>query len=109
MAKKTTTKKRAATKKRARWLDPKSHAPLIKQYAGQMESFLTAMADGKIEKSELSAQEKLLADLMREIEPNLDDDLHAKVTKLLCEITVYDMMQMTFAMQDAKPKAKFKG
>lgn len=113
MAKKTNpqpaAKAKAPASKRTRWLDPKSNAPLIKQYAEEMESFLKAMADGKIEDKEIEEQEKTLTDLMQEIEPKLDDELHEKVTKLLCEITVYDMMQMTLAMQAAKPKTKFKG
>ncbi|MFM7149769.1 MAG: hypothetical protein ACKO23_07995 [Gemmataceae bacterium] len=99
----------AKSAKRVRWFDPKTHAPLLNEYAGEMESFLKAMADGVIEEGELKEQEKDIVALMKEIEPKLDDDLHAKVTRLLCEITVYDMMQMAFTMQENRPSAKFKG
>lgn len=67
------------------------------------------MADGKIEAHELRDQEARLVALMKEVEPLLDDTLHEKVTRLLCELTAYDLMQMTFAMQQARPKTAFRG
>lgn len=110
MAKKAAAKPAKPAKlKRTAWLDPKSSAPLLKAYAGEMESFLKAMADGVIEPSELEEQEKEIIALMQEVEPLLDDVVHEKVTRLLCEVTVYDMMQMAMALQESKPKTKFKG
>lgn len=102
-------KSSAKAPKRVRWFDPKTHAPLLNEYAGEMESFLKAIADGVIEEGELKEQEKEIVALMKEIEPKLDDELHAKVTRLLCEVTVYDMMQMVFTMQENRPTSKFKG
>ncbi len=32
----------------------------------------------------------------------LDDAIHAKVTRLLCEITAYNIMQFTHEMQEAR-------
>jgi hypothetical protein len=46
---------------------------------------------------------------MKEIEPKLDDGLHAKVTELLCELTAHDLMQMLYQMQQARPKTVFRG
>jgi hypothetical protein len=117
MAKKATAKapaakKRTAPKKPARrtkWLDPKLKTPLIEGYARKMKSFLTAMADGVIEKRELKQQEKRLVSLMKKVEPRLDDELHEQVTHLLCEITVYDMMQMLVELHDARPESRFRG
>lgn len=51
------------------------------------------MEDGKIDESELDEQEQRLVGLMQEIEPQLDDALHERVTELLCELTAYDLMQ----------------
>lgn len=97
------------TGKRASWLDEKSHKILIEQYARQLDSFLQAMADGKIEPSELRDQEARLVGLMKEVEPQLDDALHEKVTRLLCELVAYDLMQMVHTMQESRPKTTFRG
>ncbi len=47
--------------------------------------------------------------LMREVEPLLDDDLHARVTRPLCELTTYDVMQMVRGLHQARPKTQFRG
>ncbi len=94
---------------RASWLDAKKQTPVIEEAARQMESFVTAMADGIIEAHELKQQEERLVALMKEIEPLLDDDMHEKITKLLCELTVYDLMQILHTMQQSKPTTKFRG
>jgi len=94
---------------RLSWFDEKTHAPLIEGYARQLDSFLETIADGRVDPSELMAQEERLVKLMEEIEPQLDDALHAKVTQLLCELTAYDLMQTISAMQAVRPKATFRG
>ncbi|MBP7933362.1 MAG: hypothetical protein KA354_01825 [Phycisphaerae bacterium] len=94
---------------RLSWLDGASHRPLIDRYARQLRSFLEAVADGVIEERELAAQEERLVKLMKEVEPRLNDALHAKVTELLCELTAYDIMQMMHAMCENRPKSVFQG
>ena len=95
--------------KRTSWFDEKSHHVLIEQHAKQLDPFLQAMADGKVDAPELHAQEERLVALMKEIEPKLDDALHEKVTRLLCELVAYDQMQMVHTMQEARPKGVFRG
>jgi hypothetical protein len=115
MAKKTASKASSIKKpkpkkksaRRASWLDPKSNTPLIEDYARAMKSFLKAMADGVIDRDELQKQEKKLVRLMKKIEPQLDDELHEQITQLLCEITVYDIMQMLIELQDTRPETRF--
>jgi hypothetical protein len=102
-------KKKSSTTERLSWFDEKTHAPLIEEYARQLDSFVDTMADGKVEPSELLAQEERLITLMKEIEPQLDDALHAKVTRLLCELTAYDLMQTVAAMQASRPATVFRG
>jgi hypothetical protein len=46
---------------------------------------------------------------MREVEPAMDDDLHEKVTRLLCELTAYDIMQMMHSWEKARPHVEFRG
>lgn len=91
------------------WFDEKTNAPQIDQYARKLTSFIDAMSDGRIEAAELKAQESRLTALMKEVEPQLDDALHAKVTQLLCELTAYDLMQMLHEMQKSRPKTAFRG
>ncbi len=98
-----------APAKRQSWFDPKTSKPLIDEYARTLESFVKTMADGIVEPKELKDQEKRIVTLMKEVEPELSDELHGKVTRLLCELTAYDIMQMFASLQQARPKTKFKG
>lgn len=91
------------------WFDEAMQSPIIAEKAKRAESFLSAMADGKIDDAEIEAQENRLVALMKTIEPKLDADLHAQVTELLCELTVYDFMQAVRSMQTARPKTVFQG
>ena len=91
------------------WFDESSNAPVIAEQAQKLDSFLEAIADGKVTDAELKTQEERLVKLMKEIEPKLDPALHAKVTELLCELTAYDMMQVLNTMQKSRPKTKFRG
>jgi hypothetical protein len=91
------------------WFDESKHASLIADKAQQAESFLKAMADGRIEASEIADQEKRVVALMAEIEPKLDPELHGRVTELLCELTVYDFMQAMYSVGQARPKTAFRG
>jgi hypothetical protein len=102
-------KKTEATPGRSSWFDATTHTPLIEQSARELDSFIATMADGRVDATELQAQERRLVELMKEIEPKLDDPLHEKITHLLCELTAYNLMQMTHAMQEARPKTAFRG
>ena len=91
------------------WFDDVSHAPVIAEKAGRTAAFIAAMADGKIEESEVKAQEQRLVQLMQKIEPQLSASLHAEVTDLLCELTVYDFMQAMLSIQQGRAKTAFRG
>jgi hypothetical protein len=112
-AKKTNKSKPARTavnsRPRTSWLDAESHQPVIEKYARRLGPFVEAMADGKIDESEVQAQEKRLVKLMKEVEPTLSADLHAKVTQLLYELTAYNLMHILHQMEQARPKATFQG
>lgn len=94
---------------RTSWFDDKSQTPQIEQHARKLTSFIDALADGKVEAAELKAQEARLTALMKEVEPLLDDNLHAKVTQLLCELTAYDLMQVLHDVQISRRKTVFRG
>ena len=93
---------------RGSWLD-EDGSVAIDEMARRLEGFIDAMADGIISDDEISTQESRLADIMREVEPMLDDAQHAKVTALLCELTAFDIMQMLHMAQSARPKTTFRG
>ena len=100
-----------ATKKTKRlsWLDADAQTPAIERYARQLGSFIDAMADGVVDAAEVKAQEKRLVALMKQVEPKLNDELHEQVTRLLCELTAYDLMQVLHAMHAQRPKSVFQG
>jgi hypothetical protein len=91
------------------WLDDKAQAPLIDGYVQKLGTFVEAMADGHIDDNELRQQEQRLTTLMKEVEPTLSDAQHAQVTKLLCELSAYNIMQTLNTLQSARPKTKFRG
>jgi hypothetical protein len=99
----------AKSGKRVSWFDEKSKTPLIDTYARQLDSFIQTMADGKVDAKEVREQEARLVALMKEIEPKLDDELHEKVTRLLCELTAYDLMQTLHLLQESRPRPTFRG
>jgi hypothetical protein len=111
MAKKASkkTNEKTGTKAGSAWFDGASSALLIAEQAKRLESFLAALADGRIDDAEMQAQEARLVNVMKEVEPLLDEKLHAKVTALLVELTAYDMMQALYAVQQSRPKTKFRG
>ena len=94
---------------RTSWLDEETSEVKIDDYARQLNSFLEALADGRVEDSELAAQESRVADAIRDVEPQLDDELHAKVTKLLCELSAFNIMQMVHELEQARTKTTFRG
>lgn len=94
---------------RLSWLDDKAETTLIDNYAENMESFVAAMADGRIDDQELANQEKKLVELMKQVEPGLDDDAHQQITQLLCEMSAFSTMQTLHAIWEARPKTTFRG
>lgn len=103
------SQKSPASAPRTNWFDEQTQTPLIDQHARKLGTFLEALADGRIDEQEIKAQEARVYNLMKEIDPQLDDALHAKVTELLCELTAYDLMQMLREMQAKRPQTKFRG
>ena len=94
---------------RKSWLDDKGESTLIDDYAQQTTSFIEAMADGKIDDDEIANHEAKLVELMKKIEPKLDDAQHAEITELLCELSAFNVMQMLHMMHQSRPKTQFRG
>jgi hypothetical protein len=74
------------------WIDADSN-PDLDAHVAQLEHFTKSMADGVVDAKELETQENNLVKAMRDVEAVLDDATHAKVTKLLAELTAYSVMR----------------
>jgi hypothetical protein len=98
-----------AANTKSSWFDEASSESLISDKAHRLESFIQAMADGKVTDDEVTTQEERVVKLMKEIEPQLDPKLHDRVTQLLCELTAYDIMQSLNMLQSARSGRKFRG
>jgi predicted transcriptional regulator len=88
---------------RQSWIDADSN-PDIDAHVAQLEHFTQAMADGEVDSNELEKQENNLVAAMREAEAVLDDAQHAKVTKLLAELTAYSVMRTLHELTAAHVK-----
>jgi hypothetical protein len=94
---------------KTQWFDAASEAPLLAEYARKLDSFLDAVADGKVTSRELETQEERVVGLMKEVEPLLSAEAHEKVTQLLCEVTAYDLMNTLHMAGQSRPKTVFRG
>ena len=88
---------------RQSWIDADSN-PDIDAHVAQLEHFTQAMADGQVDAKELEKQENNLVAAMRDVESLLDDAQHAKVTKLLAELTAYSVMRTLHELTAAHVK-----
>ena len=86
---------------RPSWIDDDSH-PDLDAHVSNLEHFTASLADGVIDAQELATQEKNLVAAMRAVEGSLNDDQHAKVTKLLAELTAYSVMRTLHEMAHAR-------
>jgi len=87
---------------RISWFDETKHLPVIDEQAQKLDSFVEAMADGIISKKELENQQESLIQAMRAVEADLTDEQHAKVTRLLIELSAYNIMRLLHELQTEK-------
>jgi hypothetical protein len=86
---------------RPSWINDDSH-PDLDAHVGKLEHFASSLADGVIDATELSTQEKNLVSAMRAVESSLSDEQHAHVTKLLAELTAYSVMRTLHELAQAR-------
>jgi hypothetical protein len=89
---------------RVSWLNDESTPDLDAQVA-KLDHFTQSLADGVIDANELSTQETNLVNAMKAVEGALDDDQHAKVTRLLAELTAYSVMRTLHEMAQVRVQA----
>ena len=86
---------------RASWIHDDT-TPDLDAHVGQLEHFTQSLADGVIDAKELATQEQNLVTAMKTVEGSLDDDMHAKVTRLLAEVAAYAVMRTLHEMAQAR-------
>lgn len=92
---------------RASWFDERAEHPVIQEQVSKLDSFTSAMADGVVEKNEVNAQEQRLTAAMKHLEPELSDELHTKVTRVLVELTAYNVMRLLHELQAERARIAF--
>jgi hypothetical protein len=91
------------------WFDETNEVPMLAEYARKLDSFLDAVADGRVEAKEIEEQEHRVVALMKQVEPLLSPEAHEKVTQLLCEVTAYDLMNAFHMAGKSRPLTQFRG
>jgi hypothetical protein len=86
---------------RRSWFDAKQgERPTIGTALPGLDTWKQAVEDGVIEVHEVEAQKDLVLQLLRDLEPMLDDTMHERVTRVLEEWTVLSAMQTTLLLED---------
>jgi hypothetical protein len=94
---------------RTSWLDDKAEHPLIQERVQQLDGFTSALADGVITAQELSSQEQRLIAAMKNVESELPDAVHGKMTTVLVEMTAYNVMRLLHELQAGRARVAFQG
>jgi len=92
---------------RTSWFDDDAQHPLIHEQIEKLESFTSALADGQVSKQELSGQERRLVAALKALEPELSDELHAKVTTVLVELSAYNVMRLLHELRAEQTRLAF--
>jgi predicted transcriptional regulator len=92
---------------RTSWFDENADHPIVQEQVSKLDSFTTALADGIVDEKELQKQESRLVAAMKQLEPQLDDELHGKVTTVLVEITAYNIMRLLHELHAERARMAF--
>jgi hypothetical protein len=92
---------------RVSWFDEKTDLPVLDDQVQKLESFTEAMADGRFERDERDKQQASLVAVMRDVERVLTDEQHEKVTRLLLEVSAYNIMRLLHELQSERLQRAF--
>jgi hypothetical protein len=92
---------------RTSWFDDNAKHPLIQDQVSKLESFTSALADGVVTKKEITAQEQRLVAALKPLDKELSDELHAKVTAMIVELTAYNVMRLLHELQTERMRMAF--
>lgn len=91
---------------RASWINDDNHH-LIEEHVQQLEHFTKSLADGQVDAGELAKQEDNLVNAMKAAEADLSDEQHEKVTKVLAELTAYNVMNVLHSLAAERARQAF--
>lgn len=89
------------------WLDDTATVPVIDEQVQKLSSFVDAMADGVIERTELEKQQSSVVQAMKAVQGDLNDAQHEKVTRLLIEMSAYNVMRLLHELQQTRLQRAF--
>ena len=87
---------------RVSWFDEKTHVPVIDEQVQKLSTFVDAMADGVIDDRELEQQQSSVVAAMEAVEGELTDAQHTKITRLLIELSAYNVMRLLHELQQSR-------
>jgi hypothetical protein len=87
---------------RVSWFDEKTHMPVIDEQVHKLSTFVDAMADGVIDEGELDKQQTSVVAAMKAVESELNDEQHAKITRLMVELSAYNIMRLLHELQQTR-------
>jgi len=87
---------------RVSWFDEKTHVPVIDEQVKNLSTFVDAMADGVIDDRELDKQQSSVIEAMKAVESELNDEQHAKITRLMVELSAYNIMRLLHELQKSR-------
>jgi hypothetical protein len=87
---------------RVSWFDEKAHMPVIDEQVHKLSTFVDAMADGVIDDAELEKQQTSVIAAMKAVEGELNDEQHAKITRLMVELSAYNIMRLLHELHQTR-------
>jgi hypothetical protein len=93
---------------RISWFDEKTHMPVIDEQVHKLSTFVDAMADGVIDSAELDKQQSSVVEAMKAVEGELNDEQHAKVTRVMIELSAYNIMRLLHELQQTRAERTLK-
>jgi hypothetical protein len=87
---------------RVDWFDEKTHVPVIDEQVNKLSTFVDALADGIVDSSVLHKQQESVFEAMKAVEGDLNDQQHAKVTRLLVELSAYNIMRLLHELHQTR-------
>lgn len=88
---------------RVSWFDESTNMPVIDEQVHKLSSFVDAMADGVIDDAELDRQQASVVAAMKAVEGELSDQQHEKVTRLMIELSAYNIMRLLHELHQNRP------
>jgi hypothetical protein len=91
---------------RRSWFSEEGDDFVFHRYVERVDTWKTAIADGRVTGEEVRAQAERVAELMQTLEDRLDDDLHEYVTTVFLEWAVLQGLQSLAIVQEERGGAQ---